>query len=329
MIYYHMIGFGMGFILDLILGDPSNLPHPVRLMGLLITKLEKQLLEGNASDSLTDKHKKIRGRILVFLVLAATGIASLFLLSFAYVLHPLLGVIVESIMTYQILATKCLRLESMKVYNELKHNNPEGARYAVSMIVGRDTKDLDEIGMTKAAVETVAENCSDGVIAPMLFLAIGGPVLGFLYKAVNTMDSMVGYKNSKYLYFGRAAAKLDDVVNYLPSRISAGLMIMAAFLPGKEFDPKQAFFIYKRDRYKHESPNSAQTESACAGALGIQLAGDGVYSGKIVSKPLIGDALRPVEFEDIVSAGRLLYRTAFLCEGICLIIMFFVGRIYR
>lgn len=327
MLHYHMIGFVMGFILDLILGDPNNLPHPVRLIGLLITKLEKQLLVEKKETSLTEEQKIKRGRILVLLVLVATGIVALLLLSMSYFIHPFIGILVESIMTYQILATKCLRQESMKVYNELKNNNPEGARYAVSMIVGRDTKELDEIGITKAAVETVAENCSDGVIAPMLFLAIGGPVLGFLYKAVNTMDSMVGYKNSKYLYFGRAAAKLDDVVNYLPSRISAVLMIIAAFLPGKEFDSKQALLIFKRDRYKHESPNSAQTESVCAGALGIQLSGDGVYAGKIVSKPLIGDALRPVVFEDIVRAGKLLYLTAFLCEGICLIIMLFVGRI--
>jgi len=189
------------------------------------------------------------------------------------------------------------------------------------MIVGRDTAALDEAGIIRAAVETVAENCSDGVIAPMLYLAVGGPVLGFLYKAVNTMDSMLGYKNDRYLHFGRAAAKLDDAVNYIPSRIGAWLMIMAAFLPGREFDGKNALRIFIRDRFRHASPNSAQTESVCAGALGIRLGGDAVYFGKMVKKPYIGDARREEEEKDILRANRLLYRTAFLCEGICLLLL--------
>ena len=174
-------------------------------------------------------------------------------------------------MSYQILATKCLKIESMKVYKCLKEEGLEAARKSVSMIVGRDTAVLDEEGVVKATIETVAENTSDGVIAPMIYTAIGGPVLGFLYKAVNTMDSMVGYKNDKYIFFGRAAARLDDFVNYLPARISAYLMIAAAFLGGKSYNVKQAYKIYKRDKRKHASPNSAQTESVCAGALGVRL----------------------------------------------------------
>ena len=213
----------------------------------------------------------------------------------------------------------------MKVYEALKKDDLEGARYAVSMIVGRDTQVLDATGVAKAAVETVAENTSDGVIAPLIYLAIGGPILGFMYKAINTMDSMVGYKNDKYMYFGRCAAKLDDVVNYIPARISALLMIAASFLPGKAYDGKGAWRIWRRDRRKHASPNSAQTEAVCAGSLGVQLAGDASYFGKIVKKPTIGDALRPVEYEDIKRANGLLYRTAILCECLALIGLLWVG----
>ena len=198
-------------------------------------------------------------------VLLATGAVSGLLLWGAYAIAPVAGCILESIMTYQILATKCLKVESMKVYERLRADDLAGARNAVAMIVGRDTQNLDAAGVAKAAVETVAENTSDGVIAPMICLAIGGPVLGFLYKAVNTMDSMVGYKNERYLNFGSmTATKLDDVVNYIPARISAALMIAAAYGPGKQFSGKDALRIFKRDRYNHASPNSAQTEAACA-----------------------------------------------------------------
>ena len=186
------------------------------------------------------------------------------------------------------------------------------------MIVGRDTACLDEEGVAKAAIETVAENTCDGVIAPMLFLAAGGPVLGFFYKAVNTMDSMIGYHNEKYLYFGKVAARLDDVLNFIPARISAILMIIASFLAGKPFCSKNALKIYKRDRRKHASPNSAQTEAVCAGALGIRLAGDASYFGKIVKKPYIGEARRRAEYEDIRRANHLMYLTAWLCEILCI-----------
>ena len=189
----------------------------------------------------------------------------------------------------------------------------------------RDTQNLTEEGVAKAAIETVAENTSDGVIAPMLYTALGGPVLGFLYKAVNTMDSMVGYKNDRYLHFGRAAAKLDDVVNFFPARISALLMIGAAFLSGKSYNGRQAWCIWHRDSRKHASPNSAQTESVCAGALGIQLAGDASYFGKVVKKPYIGDPKRQVEYEDIRRANRLMNRTAWICELLCLGILTWVA----
>ena len=244
--YYHMIAFLAGFLLDLLIGDPHWLYHPVRLIGNLIAAIDHKMLD--VSGIRNEKKEWRAGIWLVVIVLSATGLVSICLLLGGYVLNPVAGCILESIMTYQILATKCLKVESMKVYERLKAEDLDGARKAVAMIVGRDTQNLNEAGVAKAAVETVAENTSDGVIAPMIYLAIGGPVLGFLYKAVNTMDSMVGYKNDRYLNYGRTAAKLDDVVNYIPARISAALMIAAAYLPGKQFSGKDALRIFKRDR---------------------------------------------------------------------------------
>ena len=315
---YHILAFISGFLLDLLLGDPYSFPHPVRAMGNLIAALENRDLGPKGQEKKADgAWKRRRGIRTVCLVLLSVGVASASALLLAYLIHPLLGCVVEAVMTYQMLAAKCLRVESMKVYDKLKNSTIAEARQAVSMIVGRDTQNLDEAGVTKAAVETVAENTSDGVIAPMLYLALGGPILGFLYKAVNTMDSMLGYKNDRYLDYGRAAAKLDDAVNLLPSRISAFLMIFVCLFLGKNYSVSNAMRIYLRDRRKHSSPNSAQTESACAGALGIKLGGNASYFGKIVSKPEIGDANREIEKEDIPRANHLMYGTAFLCETIC------------
>ena len=297
----------LGFILDLLIGDPHFLYHPIRLVGNLISVTEKGLRKIFPK---TEKGELTAG---VFLVLIVTGISTAvpcLLLYGARRLNPWLYFAVQTVMCYQLLATRSLKDESMKVCDRLKAEDLPGARYAVSMIVGRDTQVLDETGVTKAAVETVAENTSDGIIAPMLFLAIGGAGLGYFYKSINTMDSMVGYKNEKYLYFGRAAAKLDDVMNCLPSRISALLMIAACTFTG--LDRKNAFRIWKRDRFNHASPNSAQTEAVMAGALGVQLAGDAWYFGTLCKKKTIGDAIRPIEYEDIRRANRLLYGTAVL-----------------
>ena len=313
MLECHIAAFLAGLVLDLIVGDPHWLPHPIRLIGSGIAALEKLLYK--------EKHPLLRGGVLVVLMLAAAGTVSWCILAAAYRIHPLCGVVCEGVMTGQIMAVKSLRVESMRVCERLKAHDLAGARRAVSMIVGRDTQSLDEGKIVCAAVETVAENTSDGVVAPMLCLALGGPVLGFLYKTVNTMDSMIGYKNDRYLYFGRAAAKLDDAVNCIPARVSAFLMITCAFLLGKEFDGKSAYRIYRRDRRKHASPNSAHTEAVCSGALGIRLAGDAVYFGKLVKKPYIGDDIRPVEAEDIRRANKLLYGTSALCTGICLFVM--------
>ena len=321
---YHIFAFIAGFVLDLLIGDPHFIPHPVRLIGSLISFLDKRL---NCDDGYNISEKKInlikykRGMLLAFTVIFATFAISVIIIVAAYSINLYAGVIAEAVMTWQILATKCLRVESMRVYDALRTDGVDAGRRAVSMIVGRDTSVLDAAGVTRAAVETIAENTSDGVIAPMLYTAIGGPVLGFVYKAVNTMDSMLGYKNDKYMYFGRFAARLDDVVNFIPARISAYLMIAAAFIGGRQFDGKNAYHIFKRDRFNHASPNSAQTESVCAGALRVQLAGDAVYFGMLVKKKYIGDGLREIEYEDIKRANRLMYITAFLCELLSVAVM--------
>lgn len=321
---YHIFAFIAGFVLDLLIGDPHFIPHPVRLIGSLISFLDKRLncdAKYNISEKKLNLIKYKRGMLLVFAVIFATFTMSVIIIVAAYSINLYAGVIAEAVMTWQILATKCLRVESMRVYDALRTDGVDAGRRAVSMIVGRDTSVLDAAGVTRAAVETIAENTSDGVIAPMLYTAIGGPVLGFVYKAVNTMDSMIGYKNDKYMYLGRFAARLDDVVNFIPARISAYMMIVAAFIGGRQFDGQNAYRIFKRDRFNHASPNSAQTESVCAGALRVRLAGDAVYFGKLVKKKYIGDRLREIEYEDIKRANRLMYITAFLCELLSVAVM--------
>lgn len=301
------------FVLDLILGDPVFLWHPVRGIGFLITFFEKLLRKLFRISSEKEAHKgrkRAAGAILVVLVLIfSLGIPAAFLY-LAECVHPYLRFVLEIWMCYQMLAMKSLKAESMKVYDALLTGDMDRSRKAVSMIVGRDTERLTKEGVIKAAVETVAENTSDGVIAPLLFLFLFGALGGFFYKAVNTMDSMIGYKNDTYRYFGTAAAKLDDILNFIPARISAGAMIGAAFISGMDF--KNAVRIFRRDRYNHASPNSAQTEAVCAGALDVQLAGDAWYFGQLTHKPVIGDDIRPVEPEDIRRANRLLYGTSFL-----------------
>lgn len=303
-----------GFLLDLCLGDPHWLPHPIRLIGWLIAKLE--IVFRNWFAKTPQGEQKAGVCFTLVVIVLVTGL-SVLVLWLSLCISIWLYLMVETIMCYQILATKSLKVESMKVYDRLKANDLEGARYMVSMIVGRDTQNLTEEGVAKAAVETVAENTSDGIIAPLLFMMIGGAPLGFFYKAINTMDSMVGYRNDRYLYFGRFAAKLDDVANYLPARIAAYLMIVAAKLT--RMDPNKAYYIYQRDKKNHASPNSAHTEAVCAGALHIQLAGDAYYFGKLCQKQTIGDYDRPIEFEDIVRANRLLYVSACLMLIIALL----------
>lgn len=291
----------IGFIIDIILGDPYSLPHPIRAIGTLISKLEKFVRK-----RFNDLRKG--GVFLAAAVLVISTLAPLLILILCYRTSVILGVAVESVMCWQLVAARCLQKESMKVCRALEENDTEKARKAVSMIVGRDTEVLDEKGIIKAAVETVAENTSDGVTAPIMYISLGGAALGFFYKAANTMDSMIGYKNEKYADIGRFAARLDDLLNFIPSRLTALAMILSAYL--LKLDEKNAFYIWKRDRRKHASPNSAQTESVCAGALDIRLAGDAYYFGELHKKEFIGDDIRPPENEDIRRANRLMYCTS-------------------
>lgn len=310
-----MLELSIGYVLDLIIGDPHGIWHPVCGIGTLISKSEKMLrkLFGEGK-----KREKIAGFFLVFIVCTIATAIPWVILWFAGKISSYLRLAFGTIMCCQLLATKSLKDESMKVYEQLVKPDLEGARKAVSMIVGRDTKALLSEGVTKATVETIAENTSDGIIAPLFYIAIGGPVLGFFYKAINTMDSMVGYKNDKYMNFGFAAAKLDDIVNFIPARLAALLMIVASGL--LRMDMKGAFHIYRRDHGNHSSPNSAHTEAVVAGALGVQLAGDAYYFGKLVKKPTIGDDTRPITAKDIKRANRLLYMTSLLAVVIILAI---------
>jgi len=291
-----------GFVLDALFGDPAWLPHPVVYMGKAISKLEKFLRPRLPK---TPQGELLGGAIVAFCLPVGTFLLTGLVCWGATRLHPLLGLAVQMFWCGQALAARGLVQESTNVYIELKKPDLPGARKAVSRIVGRDTAELTAEGVTKAAVETVAENASDGVIAPLLYMLIGGAPLALTYKAINTMDSMLGYKNEKYLYFGRVPAKLDDVANYIPSRLAGLLWVAAAAFTHN--DAKGAWKIWRRDSRNHASPNSAQTESACAGALGVQLAGPAYYFGEYYAKPTIGDALRPIEPEDILRANRMMY----------------------
>ena len=297
----------IGFCIDLIVGDPHGFPHPVVGIGRLISLLERlfrRLLPKTKGGEIA-----AGACIWVLTVLISAGLPAALLYG-TQKLSVWLRLALESVMCWQILATKSLRDESMKVFSALRGGTLDEARQAVSMIVGRDTAQLDEKGVARAAVETVAENTSDGVIAPLLFLALGGAPLGFFYKAVNTMDSMLGYVEMPYKNIGLIPAKLDDVFNFIPARLSAFLMLAAGAL--LRLDVKNGWRIFRRDRYRHASPNSAQTESVCAGLLGLRLAGDAWYHGVLHRKSFIGDAVREIETDDIPRACRLMTVTALL-----------------
>ncbi len=291
----------LGFLADAVFGDPQTAFHPICLIGDLIAWLEKRIrkwLPGTKGGEL------VGGGILALLVVALSAGIPALLLCGAYRLNFWLGVTLEAVMCFFLFAVKTLCRESANVARALRGEGLAAGQRAVARIVGRDTQVLDESGVIRAAVETVAENFSDGVFAPMLYMLLGGGVLGFAYKSVNTMDSMVGYKNDRYLYFGRIAARLDDVVNYIPARLAALFLILGAYLTG--LDGKKAWKIWRRDRRNHASPNSAQTEAVAAGALHVRLAGDAWYFGKLHRKPFIGDDLRPIETDDIARVNRMM-----------------------
>ena len=309
---YSLYALVLGFCIDLLLGDPHGFPHPIVAIGKLITRLEaffRKLCPKTKSGEIA------AGALIWVCTVAVAAAVPALLLWGAQKISVWLRLFAETVMCWQVLATKSLRDESMKVYHALREKPLSDAQYAVSMIVGRDTKRLDEAGVARAAVETVAENTSDGVIAPLLFLAIGGAPLGFFYKAVNTMDSMLGYVEPPYKNVGLVPAKMDDVLNFLPARLSAFFLLAAGFFLG--LDVKNGWRIFRRDRCKHASPNSAQTESVCAGLLGLRLAGDAWYHGVLHKKEFIGDAVREITLEDIPRACRLMYLAAILALVFC------------
>ena len=280
MIIAQAVALVIGFLLDLLLGDPNFFLHPIRLMGRSISLTEKGIravLPKNGAGETAG------GIIMVIIIIVFAGAVPTAVLFLLYRRDIILGTAAESIICYFMISARSLGKEGNKIYSSLLQKKINLAREQVSMIVGRDTERLDDEGITRAAVETIAENTCDGVVAPIIYMALGGAVAGCIYKAINTMDSMVGYKNEKYRRFGTAAAKLDDAANYFPSRIAAFLMILSSYMLG--FDGKNAAYIHSRDKRKHESPNSAQTESVAAGALRIRLGGDAYYFGELHRKP--------------------------------------------
>ncbi len=291
----------LGFALDAVLGDPRWLPHPVVGMGRIISWAEPRLRRAFPD---TPSGRRAAGRVLAFGLPLGSGLVTWGALALVGMLHPALRFALETWLCYQLLATCELRRQSMAVASALTERGLEAGRRAVSRIVGRDTDALDEAGVVRAAVETVAENASDGVVAPLLYMMVGGAPLAMAYKAVNTLDSMVGYKNERYLDFGRASARLDDVVNFVPARFAALCLIVSAPLVG--LSGEGAWRVWRRDHARHASPNAAQTEAVMAGALGVRLMGPAPYAGRMVDKPTIGDAVRPIQVEDIRRANRLM-----------------------
>ena len=309
----------IGFILDLLIGDPNNPFHPVRGIGLLASKLEtifRKLLKNSL---------KIAGLIVWMITIILTFAITYGIIFVCMKINKYLGIIVQGIIIYFCISAKGLVVEGYKVIKYLNEGNIEKSRKQLSYIVGRDTESLDSKGITRAVIETIAENMSDGVIAPILFAGIFGAAGSMAYKAVNTMDSMFGYKNDKYMDFGYFPAKLDDVFNYIPARLTGILIIISSFFLKRDY--KNSFKIYKRDRYNHTSPNSAHPEAAMAGALDIQLGGANYYFGKIVEKPVIGDKIKEIEINDVKKTAEILYLSAVMGFILMVIIKFIIYRI--
>jgi adenosylcobinamide-phosphate synthase len=298
------------FALDAAAGDPPWFPHPVRGIGFLVERGEPLFRRIFCGRAATPAAECAAGVALAVSVCAVTFAFFYAAIALALRFGRIPAFIVSTFAAYLAISPRCLRDEAVNVYRKAAAGDLPGARRAVSMIVGRDTESLSMEKVVKAALESVAESLADGVIAPLLYLAAGGPALAMLYKAVNTMDSMIGYKNERYINFGRFAAKLDDALGWLPARIAACLMIVAAAI--LRLDAKNALRVYRRDRFKHASPNSAHCEAACAGALGLTLGGDASYDGKTEQKPAIGDGVRRAEAADIVRAVHLMYGAALI-----------------
>jgi adenosylcobinamide-phosphate synthase len=314
-----MVPLTLGFVLDLIIGDPQNWPHPIRYIGRFITYLENIFGKFNQNRS----RQFLSGVLLWIITVFTAYFIPMIILFFTSKINLYLFLLVEGLMCYYILAVKNLKDEAKKVYASLIKKDLRRSREDLSMIVGRDTENLDKESIIKATVETVSENISDGIIAPMLFIALGGAPLGFAYKASNTLDSMVGYKNEKYHYFGKFSALADDILNFIPSRISGLLIILSSFI--LRYNYKNSWKIFIRDRKNHSSPNAGQSEAAAAGALNLKLGGPNYYHGTLVEKPFIGDSLKSIEVTDILKVFKLMYTSAFLGLLLSLAIICFLG----
>ena len=315
-----MIEIILGFLLDLIVGDPQNPIHPIRIIGSLCKTVEKFFR------SILKRYLKVAGLLTWILVVFIVFIFNYLLLKVTYRINPSVTMILGSVMIYFCISTKALKSEGLKVVKYVIKDDIEGARKQLSYIVGRDTKNLDKESILKAVVETVAENMSDGVIAPLFYAGIGGAPLAFLYKAVNTMDSMFGYKNDKYIEFGYFPAKLDDVFNYIPARLSGYFIVVVSFILGLDY--KNSFKIYKRDKNNHSSPNSAHPEAAVAGALNVQLGGPNYYFGKLVEKQTIGDDREKIDINKVNNTNNILYCSAVLGCIMALIINWSINVIF-
>ena len=310
------------YILDLILGDPQWFPHPVRLMGRLIVWLEN-FFRGMGTSALW---LKVSGIFLAFIVCGSTFAVTFCLIYGVENLSWYMGLACSVFLGYTALSTRDLHVETRKVLRALAGGNIPRAREELAFLVGRDTAHLDEPEILRALVETIAENTSDGVIAPLFYLGLGGPPLALTYKAINTLDSMVGYKNERYRNLGWASAKLDDAANFIPARLSGLIIVLSSFLLRRPW--RNSLGILWRDRRKHESPNSAWPEAAMAGALGVQLGGLNYYSGQPSPKPFLGDRKKEIDLTDVRESWKILYLSSFCMLLFSLFLTWATGKVF-
>lgn len=301
-----MFDIVMGYIADLIFGDPYWFPHPVRFIGRFISSFENLLRRLVHSET----SEKIAGFILTGVTVVISYLIVWILLKISLSVSTLLFHIVNIFFIYTVLATRCLGDEAKKIYRYLINGDINNARKALSYIVGRDTEKLDVQGICRAVIETVSENTSDGIVAPLFYLFLGGVPLAMAYKAINTLDSMVGYKNERYINMGMASARLDDIANFIPARLTSFLIAIASFITG--LNPRRSLSIMLRDGRNNPSPNSGYPEASMAGALGVRLGGPSSYGGQIVEKPYIGDPEDTVTPEHIILSTRVMYVTSLL-----------------
>lgn len=302
MIVYHLVSITIAYLLDRLIGDPPNWPHPVRWIGSLISFFEQHWNHG--------KRKKINGVLMLLFVLFIVFVIVFVFVFIAYKIHPVVGIAVEGVIIATTIAQKSLKDASLEVYHPLKKGELPEARTKLSYIVGRDTDGLDEAEISRGAIETVAENTNDGVTAPIFWALLGGAPLAMVYRATNTCDSMVGHLNDRYKEFGWASAKWDDVMNWIPSRLT-GLIMLIGSRP-KSMSYRKAGMILLRDAKKHPSPNSGWGEAAVAAILGIQLGGTNYYKGMVSNRAKMGDPIHPIKAEHILQANAILTRTVLL-----------------